>query len=202
MAYDPRIDFLGLLRRSASGVEPERMPGLDFTVSALARAGLITLYVGQTAPLSNQSTTAWFKPAQPSWTAEGVLFLWDASAGVYAAATPALWGSLLAPSGYLFQGVTNANAIIAAGVTVLGIERAAPALTSLVLPSLAVQWRTGRAIKLVDWSTAVANHSIVLTTPDGSTIAQQASWQLLSTAAQLASAEFTPVPELNGWIVK
>ena len=93
MAYDPGTDFLGLLRQE-SGVELERMPGLDYVVAALSRTGLINLYVGQTAPVSNQTTTAWFKPAVPSWTAEGQLFLWDASVGDYVLATPALWTAL------------------------------------------------------------------------------------------------------------
>ena len=71
MSYNPTTDFIGLLRLVGSGVRSERMPGLDWVVSALSRMGFITLSVSQTAPTNNQATTAWFQPAIPSWTAEG-----------------------------------------------------------------------------------------------------------------------------------
>lgn len=95
MPYSPTADFLGLMRQQVDGVSLERMPGLDYVVAALARAGLIKVFIGQSAPMTNRPVTAWFKPALPSWTAEGTLFLWDANAGAYALATPLLWTSLL-----------------------------------------------------------------------------------------------------------
>lgn len=96
MSYNPATDFLGLMRASNDGAEPSRMPGLDFIVAALSRAGLIALWTGQAAPQVNVTTTVWFKPANPSWTAEGATFLWDAETSEFAPANPRLWGSLLA----------------------------------------------------------------------------------------------------------
>jgi hypothetical protein len=99
MTYNPATDFLAMLRLSSDGTELLRGPLLDIVLSALSRAGLFTLSVGQTAPTTNQATTAWLQPAQPSWTAEGTLWLWDVNAAAYAAATPALFFQLLQASG-------------------------------------------------------------------------------------------------------
>lgn len=95
MSYAPSTDFLGLLRNTPGGERSERMPGLDYVVVALARAGLINLSVGQVAPVANQATTAWFKPATQSWAAEGVLYLWNAGLAIYQPATPSLWKALI-----------------------------------------------------------------------------------------------------------
>lgn len=95
MAYNPLTDFLGLLRQTSGGVRAERMPGLDWLVAALARMGLFTLYVGSTAPTTNQAATVWLKPATQSWASEGAVFLWNASTTEYELATPALWKALL-----------------------------------------------------------------------------------------------------------
>lgn len=98
MAYDPSSDFFALLRRTSGGVELARAPGLDIVLSALARAGLFKLSVGQTAPTVNQASTAWLQPAQPSWTAEGTLWLWNAGTAQYVKATPALFLAMLQAS--------------------------------------------------------------------------------------------------------
>ena len=90
MSYNPATDFIGLLRLVGSGVRSERMPGLDYVVAALARAGVFALSVGQTAPTVNQASTLWFQPAIPSWTAEGTLYIWNPTAAAYQQATPAL----------------------------------------------------------------------------------------------------------------
>jgi hypothetical protein len=201
MSYDPLTDFLGLLRQNGSAVEFARMPGLDYVVSAMARAGFFRLSVGQTAPTANQATTVWLKPSLPSWVAEGTVFLWNASTAVYELATPLLWNVLLSPAGYLFQSAIAVTNAINTGATVVAVQRAAPDATGLVLPKLTDQWLTGRPIKIVDWSTAVVNHAITITTPDGSTIMRLASLQLLSNAVQLAGVTLHPVPELNGWII-
>lgn len=201
MAYDPLTDYLALLRLTSGAVSTERMPGLDYVVAALARAGQFRLSVGQTPPIVNQSTTVWLKPALPSWTAEGTVYLWNAVTGAYEVATPALWAGLLSPSGYLFQSVAAAAGIITTGVTLLAVQRAAPVTTALTLPSLAAQWLTGRRLQIVDFSTSVVNHVITLGTPDGSTIMRSATWQLLSTADQLAGLMLQPSPDLNAWII-
>lgn len=201
MAYDPLTDFLALLRQSADGVGFERMPGIDYVVSAMARAGMFRLSVGQTPPTSNQQSTVWFKPSVPSWVTEGIVYLWDASTAAYAIATPALWRTLLAPGGYFFQSVTSASGVVPIGTTVLAVQRIAPANTALVLPSLSAQWLSGSDLKIVDWSTSIINHTITLATTDGSTIMKQSSWGLRSTPDQLAGITLTPVPDLDGWII-
>lgn len=201
MSYNPTTDFLALLRQAAGGVAFAEVPGLDFTVAALARAGLINLSVGQTPPLVNQSTTAWFKPALPSWTAEGVLFLWNAATASYAPATPALWVTMLSPTGYAFQSLTGSNGIVQAGTSLLAVQRTAPSATTIALPSLGAQQASGRKLQVVDFSTGVVNHVITLITPDGATIMRAATWQLLSTADQLAGVMLQPSPDLNAWII-
>lgn len=113
MSYNPVTDFIALLRSTGGGVRTERMPGLDYVVSALARAGLITVSVGQTAPIANQATTVWFQPAVPSWNAEGVVWLWNATAAAYQVATPALWSLFLAgPFISLIPAPGNANPLV------------------------------------------------------------------------------------------
>lgn len=201
MSYSPTIDFISLLRQTPNGVRTERMPGLDYIVAAMARMGLFTLFVGQTPPIVNQATTVWLKPSLPSWVAEGSLFLWNPITSEYELATPALWNAVLAPSGYLFQAATDPTNVINAGVSLLAVERVAPVGTALVLPSLTAQWLTGRPLRVVDWSTTVTAHTITLTPPDGATIMRQASWELLSTAVQLAGITLYASPELNGWVI-
>lgn len=203
MSYTPTTDFLALLRLASGGVRTERMPGLDYVVSALARAGLITLSVGQTAPIVNQATTAWFKPALPSWTAEGVLYLYNGVTLAYEIATPALWRIFISPilSNYSFQSAPAPANVILTATSLLAVQRAAPTATSLVLPGLAAKWLAGGRLQIVDFSTAVAAHTVTLTTPDGATIMQKASWQLFSSADQLSGVTLQPSPDLNSWII-
>lgn len=96
MVFNPATDFLALWRNIAGVVSKVEMPGLDYVVAALARAGLITLSVSATAPTTSQQTTAWLQTAVPSNSAEGALQLWNGAA--YVAATPALFLDLLQAS--------------------------------------------------------------------------------------------------------
>ena len=203
MSYAPTTDFLGLLRLTSNGVRSERVPGLDFAVSALARAGLINLSVSQTAPAVNQQTTAWFQPAVPTWTAEGVLYLWNLLTARYEVATPALWAAFLAPSAtkYVFQSVNSGVGVALPGTTLLAVQRVGPATTSITLPNLAAQWLSGSKLQVVDFSTGVTSHVIALTTPDAATIMQKSSWALRSTADSLAGVMLQPSPDLNSWII-
>jgi hypothetical protein len=98
MAYDPATDFFGLWRNNGAGFSKLAMPGLDVVVAALSRAGLINLSVSATAPVANQDVTAWLQAAVPSYSAEGVLRLWDPVAATYVAATPALLLEMLQAS--------------------------------------------------------------------------------------------------------
>jgi hypothetical protein len=201
MSYNPATDFLALLRLTGGGVRSERMPGLDYVVSALARAGLFALSVGQTAPTVNQAATAWLQPAQPSWLAEGTFYLWDAVVQAYVVASPALWQAFLTPSGAVFQSLAAANNAINSGVSLAAVQRAAPANTGILLPALALQYAAQKDLDIVDYSTGVVNHAITLTTPDGAEIMQKAQWELLSTADQLAGIKLRPSPDLNAWII-
>jgi len=201
MSYNPATDFMGLLRLVGSGVRSERMPGLDYIVAALARAGMFALSVGQVAPTANQSSTFWFKPAIPSWSAEGTLYIWNPITGAYQAATPALWQAFLSPSGSVFQSLAVANNTINPGVSLAAVQRAAPANTAVLLPTIAAQFLTQKDIVLTDFSTGVVNHTILLSTPDGATIMQQAGWNLQSTADYLARVRLRPSPDLNSWVL-
>ncbi len=98
MAYNYLTDFVGLWRAVPSGVEKGEMPGLDFVVAALGRAGILNLVISGSPPVVNQDTTAWFKPSAspPDYAAEGVLYLWNGSA--YVPATPALFYTFLTAS--------------------------------------------------------------------------------------------------------
>ncbi|MEL7086840.1 MAG: hypothetical protein AAGL98_00110 [Planctomycetota bacterium] len=98
MVYNPATDFLGLWRNNGANVSKLEMPGVDFVVAALARAGLFTLSVSATAPIANQSTTAWLQTAVPSYSAEGTLHLWDPVAAAYAPASAKLLFDLLEAS--------------------------------------------------------------------------------------------------------
>jgi hypothetical protein len=91
MVYNPATDFVGLWRLSGGNVAKAEMPGLDFVIEALARAGVITVVVSATAPVVNQSITAWLRAATPSWTGEGSFFLWDKVTTAYLPATPGLF---------------------------------------------------------------------------------------------------------------
>jgi hypothetical protein len=204
MSYNPKMDFIGLLRLTGSGIRSERMPGLDYVVDALSRSGMFNISIGQTAPIANQATTAWFQPGVPSWAAEGTLFLWNAGTASYQPATPALWAALLAPiiGGYSFQSVTGAAASVIGGTSLLAIQRNAPVATALTLPALAGQFATGKKLQIVDFSTNVVNHDITITpAADGSTIMRQSNWQLLSNVAQLSGIMLTPSPDLNSWVI-
>lgn len=201
MSYNPATDFLALLRLTAGGVRSERMPGLDFVIAALARAGMFSLYVAQTAPVANQATTVWFQPAVPSWLAEGVFYIWNAVTQRYEVATPALWQTIFAPGASVFQSLPDANNAINPGVTLAAVQRVAPANTAVVLPTIAAQYVTQKDIDLIDYSTGVANHQITISTTDGATIMQRATWDLFSTADQLAGIKLRPSPDLNAWII-
>lgn len=201
MSYNPTTDFLGLLRLVGSSVRSERMPGLDYVVAVLNRMGVFALSVGQTAPTANQATTFWLKPAIPSWSAEGTLYIWNPATVEYEPAAPALWQAFLSPSGSVFQSLPNANNVINAGVSLAAVQRVAPANTAVALPTIAAQYLTQKDILLVDFSTGVANHTITVTPSGGATIMQQATWKFLSTADSLASVRLRPSPDLNSWII-
>jgi hypothetical protein len=110
MVYTPSTDFVGLWRAIAGGVEKAEMPGLDFIVAGLDRAGLVEVAFSATPPVTNQAATAWFQTAIPSWAAEGALYLWDSSLLTYVPATPDLF------SKYLQVGLSHQNIWAVTGI--------------------------------------------------------------------------------------
>jgi len=203
VSYNPLTDFLALVRQTSGVVRFEQLPGLDFVIAALSRSGMFSISVGQTVPTSNQTTIAWFKPASPSWSAEGTLYLWNVATSQYEVATMALWAAFLAPSisGYSFQSVASTSDVVIPGTSLLAIQRTSPVATALVLPNLAQQFAIARKLQIVDFSSTITNHAITLTTPDGATIMRRASLVMHSTADSLASVMLTPSPDLNSWII-
>lgn len=99
MSYAPNTDFVALWRNQSGGAAKAEMPTLDFLVSALARAGLITVQFSDTQPTAGQPTTMWFRPAHPTYIGEGVLYLWDATSSAYLVATPTLFAQYLVALG-------------------------------------------------------------------------------------------------------
>lgn len=202
MSYAPTTDFLALLRNTSGGARLESMPGLDYVVAAMARMNLFRVWVAASAPLTNQSSTVWLSPAQPSWSAEGIVMLWNGLTLQFEPATPALWFALLSQSSapYIFQSVTTGTDIIASNTTLLAIQRAAPSSTLLTLPSIG--GRNGRALQIVDFSTAVVDHSIVLTPVEPTaTVMRLSSWQLRSITDQLSGVTLYPSTDLNAWVI-
>jgi hypothetical protein len=95
MSYAPSTDFVALWRNQSGGAAKAEMPSLDLVLQALNRAGLITVQFSDTQPTAGQPTTMWYRPANPTYIGEGVLYLWDATATAYVAATPTLFAKYL-----------------------------------------------------------------------------------------------------------
>lgn len=202
MSYNPLTDFLALLRLGTGGASVERMPGMDFMLAAMSRAGMFQLATGQDAPAVNQPTTVWLKTALPSWTAEGVVYLWNSDTEAYELATMDLWSQLLArATAAVFQSVNAAAANVNADTTLVAIERANPALTVLTLPRLST--RRNQALRVVDWSNPVVQQHNIRVVPFevGVTIMRRTEFNLWSTPDQLAGATFYPSKDLNAWII-
>lgn len=205
MSYSPITDFLSLLRRTPRGDRLAQMPGLDYVIAAMARMQMFTLWTGATAPLTSQASTVWLKPAQPSWSAEGGVFLWNGVTDQFEPATPALWYALLSISfaPYVFQLVTAAAAQVQQNATMAVINRASPAATTLTLP--VIGQRTGRALQIADMSTAIGGEHDITLQPNvadvGATIMRAATWEIVSTPDQLAGVTLYPSTDLNAWVI-
>lgn len=103
MAYNPTSDFPAMLRDTGDGMRFERVPGVDWMLAAMARAGMFVLWVNATsAPSANFATTVWLKTANASYASEGSVWLWDVASSTYLPATPYLWQKL-------FSAITTAG---------------------------------------------------------------------------------------------
>ena len=192
MSYAATTDFIGLLRLTAAGTRAERMPGLDYLVSAFARAGLFELSIGQAAPVPNQTTPAWFKPAAQSWASEGTLFLWNADAGDYEFATPMLWAELLVSSSRAanVQEITNPGpANINGTADVVLVNQTVSAPITLVLPLASA--KIGDVL-VSDWKgdSGAGNTITINTTAPDVFPGGGVSWQI---AGNGASVLFKPI---------
>lgn len=190
MSYAPTTDFIALLRQTANGERVAGMPGLDYVVSAMARAGLFTLAVSQTAPTSDQATTVWLKPAAPnSWSTEGTVFLWDPVSAQYEPASPSLWGPIISGTATVVQDITAVGPVnIANNATIVRVG-AVGAPVSLVLPSSTMK---SGAVLVSDWKLGAGANNITLSLADGADRfpGSLTTWVL---AADNASALFRPV---------
>lgn len=191
MAYNPVTDFMALLRQTSAGARMARVPGLDYVLAAMARAGMFSLTVGQVEPTTNQGTTVWLRPVAQSSAAESTVFLWNAATAEYEAATPALWAALLTstvPSDIQDVAVAGPVTILDHSDIVRVMNVGAP--VALVLPP----WieKIG-AVLITDWLNLAGTNNITITLedpadrfPNGLT-----TWVL---AGDGASVFFRPVP--------
>lgn len=154
MSYAPTTDFLALVRLlPGGGVRTERMPGTDYLLAAMSRAGMFNLSVSQSAPVLSQSNTVWLKPSlSGSWTEESDVFLWDAGTSSYASASPPLWAALFAV-GQLFPSIVQeitapGPANISTDANIVRVNQLVSAPIDLILPLSAT--KTG-GVLVVDW---------------------------------------------------
>lgn len=193
MSYTPATDLLALLRQTAGGMRAVRMPGLDYVVAALARAGLFVLYVGQTAPTVNQAGTVWLLPAPQSWASEGTVFLWNSGTSEYELATPLLWSTFLAPAtsgaSPVVQDVTTVGPVlINVNTTIIRVQNVG-APVSLVLPLSAVKINP---VLVSDWANHAGANNILVSMSGGDVLPNGGVTETL--AADGASVLFRPVP--------
>ncbi len=191
MSYDPNNDFLALLRQMNGGVRTERMPGLDYVVAALARAGLIMRAGSQTAPTVNTVRTVWFKPSVPSYTYEGVIFLWNASNNEYELATPALWAALFVVSNAtnIVQDITTIGPVaVQINAGVVRVQNVG-APVSLVMP-LSANMLT--SVLISDWANHAGANPITISLSGGETFpGGAATWTI---GGDAGSIFLRPVP--------
>jgi hypothetical protein len=167
MSYGSTTDFLALLRQTLHGERVVQMPGLDYLVAALARAGVFALSIGQSAPVVNQVTTAWFRPAVPSWASEGVLFLWNSITVEYEPATPALWSALFLHTAIFSETVQDVTVAgptaVQTGADVVRVQNVGAPVALTVGLSI----NASRAVLVTDWANHAGTNPITLTLSGG-----------------------------------
>lgn len=124
------------------------------------------------------------------------------------ASSPFLWRYLMGSStgaayvsGMLREPRVTALASDTVGSTdvTIAIVKAAPTATGIQLPTVAS--RNGIPVRIVDWSTAVVEHTITITPAGAETIMRQATWPIVSNTVSLASITLYPSTTLGGWMV-
>lgn len=192
MSYASTTDFLALLRQTTGGLRSERMPGLDWLIAALVRAGMLNLSVSLSAPTTHQTITAWFKPASPSWTAEGALFLWNIVTSEYEPATPALWSNLFvatASGSTTVQDVTTVGPVpIQGNASVVRVQNVGAPVT-LTMPLAATM---AGPVLISDWANSAGTNPITINTTGGEVFpGGVTTWQI---GADTGSVFLRPVP--------
>lgn len=166
------------------------MPGLDYVVEALARAGMIALSVSQTAPTVNQAATAWFMPAIPSFSAEGTLFLFNVALGAYQPATPALWAAFFsAGASGVVQDVTTAGPVtVQTNASVVRVQNVGAAVALIMPPSV----NMADDVLITDWANHAGANNITITLSGSDVFPGGANeWTI---AADAGSIFLRPVP--------
>lgn len=195
MSYAPATDFIGLLRQTSGGARVERMPGLDYVVAALARAGMFQLSVSDTPPVANQSVTAWFRPAVPSWASEGTLYLWEADTAQYVPASSMLWSELFITT----AAATNIQMIKTPGpvnvngtANVVLVNQTVSAPITLVMPLASA--KIGDVL-ISDWKGDAGNNTITITLSGADVFpGGLPTWQI---AGNTGSVFLRPLPGLG-----
>lgn len=90
------------------------------------------------------------------------------------------------------QEVTASTDTISATVSTVVVNRSAPSTTGLTLPNAGA--RGGRQLRVVDFSTAVTDHTITLTPASAAQkVMRQSTWSLFSNASSLAAVTLRPI---------
>jgi hypothetical protein len=134
MAYNAVTDFMALLRQTSGGPRMARIPGLDYVLAAMARAGMFLLSVSATEPTTNQAATVWLQPSsQGSENAESSVFLWNSSTAEYEPATPQLWASVL--SSQVVQEIVAGSPVpILENAGIVKVNQTVSAPITLIMP--------------------------------------------------------------------
>lgn len=188
MSYSATTDFLALLRRTSGGVRSAEVPGLDYLIAAMARAGQFLLYVGQIAPTSNQQSTVWLRPANPSWSAESSVYLYNITTAQYELATPALW-AILVPgvAVQVVQDVAVAGPVnVQTDATVIRVMAGVP--VTLIMPLSAT--KVG-GVLVSDWANLAGANNITIQRSGGDVFPNGATSYTI--AGNGGSAFFRPV---------
>lgn len=190
MPYSSTADLIALLRQTRQGMRTVRMPGLDYVVSAMARAGLFTLYIGQTPPAFNQSSTVWFLPSASSWAAEGIVFLWNAATAQYEVASPALWSTLLKPiPGAVVQDVAIVGPVVISNTATIVRVLNVSAPVSLTLPLSSVK---SGGVLVTDWANSAGTNAITINLSGGDILPMSGNSYKIN--GDGGSVFFRPVP--------
>lgn len=195
MAYNSVTDFLALLRTTSGGQRMARVPGLDYIIAAMARAGMFVLSTAATAPTTNQAGTVWLQPfPQGSYLAESSVFLWNAIESAFEPATPQLWAALF--SQQVVQTVIAGSPVaVLENAGIVKVNQTVSGAITLVLPDSGV--KVG-GVLISDYKGVSGANPITVTMASGTDRMPGGltSWTIQGDGA---SAMFRPVP--GGYVV-